>query len=202
MGCDIHMFAEVFNTKTNKWGLASNDLYCERNYYLFAILADVRNGVGFAGTITGEKKDFISPPKGIPNDVSPEVQESISKWMVDGHSFSWLSLKELLDFPWSEKTTINYGVLSEEEYNKWDKKSRPQSYCGAVLGIGIKILSEQEYLSLKTKDKGISYYIRVQWEETYAQCVSSFYTEVIPKLKEMAPEGNPEYVRIVFFFDN
>ncbi|MCT6901642.1 MAG: hypothetical protein M3Z48_00250 [Lactobacillus sp.] len=41
-------------------------IYKGRNYYLFAILADVRNGKGFTP---------ISEPKGLPVDVSPEVKK-------------------------------------------------------------------------------------------------------------------------------
>lgn len=44
-----------------------------RNYDLFAILADVRNGRGFAGIVTGTGFDPISDPKGLPDDCSEGV---------------------------------------------------------------------------------------------------------------------------------
>jgi hypothetical protein len=44
-----------------------------RNYDLFAILADVRNGRGFAGVVTGTGFDPISNPRGLPRDVSNDV---------------------------------------------------------------------------------------------------------------------------------
>ena len=58
MGCDIHMYAEVKNTHTNKWEKVGNvfksdysfkedelidEPYEMRNYTLFSVLAGVRN---------------------------------------------------------------------------------------------------------------------------------------------------------------
>ena len=44
--------------------------YGDRNYNLFAILANVRNGTAFAGCKTGEGFNPISNPKGVPSDAS------------------------------------------------------------------------------------------------------------------------------------
>lgn len=41
--------------------------------------------------------------------------------------------------------------------------------------------------------------VYAEWTETYASLVGSFYSEVIPTLKEL---GSPDDIRIVFFFDN
>lgn len=65
MGCDIHLYVERKNPVSGQWefvpaeGHAPQDewdkknnrwdWYGGRNYDLFAILADVRNGYGFAG---------------------------------------------------------------------------------------------------------------------------------------------------------
>jgi hypothetical protein len=43
-----------------------------RNYDWFAILADVRNGRGFAGVSTGEGFNVTAMPKGLPDDISDE----------------------------------------------------------------------------------------------------------------------------------
>src|SRR3990167_5661087 len=44
-----------------------------RNYSLFAILANVRNGYGFGGCDTGNGFEVIAKQRGIPNDLSPEM---------------------------------------------------------------------------------------------------------------------------------
>jgi len=49
--------------------------YGDRNYNAFAILADVRNGYGFAGCDTGDGFVPISTPKGFPDDMCEEVRK-------------------------------------------------------------------------------------------------------------------------------
>lgn len=70
----------------------SKKFYNGRNYYLFSILADVRND----GTI-----DPISYTKGIPKDSSFGYAYETKKWEGDGHSHSYFTLKELLEVDWS-----------------------------------------------------------------------------------------------------
>jgi hypothetical protein len=62
---------------------------------LFGWLADVRNESCFPA---------ISQPRGLPDGLSSEVVEVINEWQSAGagHSYSWLSLSELLE--------VNYDV--------------------------------------------------------------------------------------------
>jgi len=225
MGTDIHCFAEVRN-KSGKWKVApfhnrkSNrndivkDFYDDeqiteldlgRNYDLFAILANVRNGVGFAGVVTGEGFNFISQPKGLPNDMDPLLVEYANKNL--DHTPSWLSLRSILDFDWSQ-TTKHQGVVTAHQYTKWlencDKS--PDSYCGNVSGPGVKIISRQEMdellyrgaIELVLHDT-FQYYTCVEWTEVYKDSCDHFWNEVIPLLKKL---GKPEDVRLVFWFDS
>lgn len=98
MGADIHLITEVKEngvwkqnidkifknpwykedeknkTKDQQWKLALEEYISNppdsRNYDWFAILANVRNGRGFAGVKTGQGFDVIAEPKGLPNDIS------------------------------------------------------------------------------------------------------------------------------------
>jgi hypothetical protein len=86
------------------WELVDNDYwschqaYSERNYYVFSILADVRNSsLGGQGRV-----DTIDYPRGIPNDASSAYLYYTNKWSGDGHSHSYFTLKELLEVDWSE----------------------------------------------------------------------------------------------------
>jgi len=54
-----------------------------RNYNWFAVLADVRNGRGFAGIKTGEGFDPIADPKGFPSDASRETMEFLGMVIDD-----------------------------------------------------------------------------------------------------------------------
>lgn len=73
MGCDIH---SVFQArKGDEWVDVATFWDDERHYQLFSVLADVRNGYGFAGVQTGEWVKPISSPRGLPEDFAYECYE-------------------------------------------------------------------------------------------------------------------------------
>ena len=105
MGCDIHMYVEYKKPNTNgQWECGelfamnnSNNadlsvevdrvpIYRDRNYALFAVLADVRNN----GTY-----ECIAPPRGFPDDAANFTKEEYKAWEADAHSCSYLTLAEL-----------------------------------------------------------------------------------------------------------
>lgn len=157
MGCDIHLFTEqkidgvwksvdVWKDEYNEGRLSvpyEKSAYHSRNYSLFAILADVRNGRGFAGIKTGEGFTPIAEPKGLPKDVSSEVAASSDNWGADGHSHSWLTIREILDFDWNQKTTL-CGWVDAENFREWKSRGQPESWCGGIGGPGIKHVDCEE----------------------------------------------------------
>lgn len=108
MGCDIHMHVEYRPTHGNPGYLwRSGDYYkmhyrgnreaeytvtdfCgDRDYWLFAVLADVRNDGSFT---------YIDGPRGLPKDISEDVKREFDPWTYDAHSMSYLTLQEIIDF--------------------------------------------------------------------------------------------------------
>lgn len=69
----------------------SQEFYNGRNYYLFSILADVRND----GSV-----EPIDYPRGITEDCSSGYAYMTKQWYGDGHSHSYFTLKELLEVDW------------------------------------------------------------------------------------------------------
>ena len=87
MGTDIFMYSEY--RQHGRWALCEplepnpwhedvpedpefkpKEVYDERNYSLFAILADIRNpSHGWTGY------RFIAKPRGLPSDISPELMQ-------------------------------------------------------------------------------------------------------------------------------
>ena len=231
MGCDIHMYAEVKDkegkwlkvgtvfknpyyrpeeeTKKDKEGytwnaeLVENPYKC-RNYDLFAILANVRNGFGFAGCDTGNEFIPIDTPRGLPDSVSPEVKKESDEWGGDGHSHSWFTLKELHEYPWKSRTNTHRGWVSPEQFEIWRLKGKPESWSGGVGGHLVEHITWQEMDRkckkgfFKRKSK-LSYYCSVEWEESYYESCKDFVDVTIPALQKL---GKPEDVRIVFWFDN
>ena len=136
MGCDIHFFTERWtsdnkyegpkdlselrdskieeileNTEPNyRWVSAdswskddswhADEMYNGRSYYLFAILADVRNGSG--------EVEPIDYPRGVPDDASSGYKYVVDRWDGDGHSHSYFTLDELMNFDW-----LKYEMLGE-----------------------------------------------------------------------------------------
>lgn len=214
MGCDIHFFVET-KQQDGSWQSADEwadddgykhvkeELYGDRNYSLFAILADVRNGRGFAGVQTGEGYNPIAAPRGLPDDVSKEVFECSEEWGIDGHSHSWFTLAELKAYDW-DQVTKRCGIVDMVEFERYAKEGKPQSWCGGIGGPGIKIVSNEEMSLLMAdkslKERGFHYHTQVWWEETYRESVgTAFLTDTLTKMEAL---GNPENVRAVFWFDN
>jgi hypothetical protein len=186
-----------------------NGLYDGRNYDLFAILADVRNGWGFAGCKTGEGFISISEPKGLPDDLSPMIAKEAEDWNGDGHSHSHFTLQELLDYPHWEETTKHYGWVTKNVYKQFKETNNPYPCCGDVYGGMVikvsneqmdKIISDEEALL----DTSKHFYTQIEWETLYKDSVREFYTKTIPTLKERADNNKVGYddIRIVFWFDN
>jgi len=121
----------------------------ERCYNTFAILAGVRNGRGFAGCKTGEGFSPISSPKGIPSDASREYRDEAKRWNGDGHSHSYLTLKELLEYDW-QQTTVLHGTVSSIVYALWIKSGDkaagkgPHCWSGGVSGPNVRHVSNEE----------------------------------------------------------
>jgi hypothetical protein len=146
-------------------------IYNGRNYALFAMLADVRNDYNFKP---------ISHPKGLPSDVSDYVKQQSDQWGEDGHSHSWLSLRELLDYDWEQTATIKGWVTKEqaEEYRRTGKT--PSHWSSDVW----------------PRDR----YEEISWQVKYSDYVRDFIDYSLLKLKQFACP--PEDIRIVFWFDN
>lgn len=179
-------------------------LYTDRNYDLFGMLADVRNGTGFAGCGTGDGFVPISQPRGLPNDVSEYVKGESDEWGGDGHSHSWLTVKDLVDYDWTQKTN-KFGYVTSSEYARYLRCGAPNSWCGGVGGPGVAVIANEDMylraMSETQEDDGLHYYTQIKWPVTYSEAVEEFYTWSLPKLKELASDAL-EDVRIVFWFDN
>lgn len=211
MGCDIHSVIQI--RKNGKWksiGIGFDD----RNYHAFSILANVRNGTGFAGVKTGSRIEPISEPRGLPKDFNvdtkygkchPDIDCEYSDdgmWLGD-HSFSHLSLQEMLDYDFNQKR-VGIGVLDEKTYRKWDKKESPYPRCGSVWGRDIITYSQKEYDLLESENrlpKSKKIYIQVEWTETLKES-SGLFDYIQNDLVPLGKEYGNENVRMVFGFDS
>lgn len=234
MGCDIHLYVEHkvdgIWQPADKWKPSEyeddraqlevdyNDaFYTGRNYDLFAILANVRNGVGFAGMGTGNGFKPICLPRGLPGDVTAPVKACSDSWGSDGHSHSYQTLAELLTYDWTQ-TTRHTGWVDVLTYGDMLQTGakRPKEWSGGVGGQDVKHVSAEAMAALIKKLKGdhrwwdvrtevakqlSSYYTQVEWTEPYYESTAHFWATTMPRLLALA-KGDYESVRIVYWFDN
>ena len=223
MGCDVHFAAEA-KGEDGRWHWTALPINKDRNYDLFAILADVRNGRGFAGVETGQGFVPISEPRGFPADMDPashgpefnedeeipweEYKEKyyrrIAPKGVDYHSESWLLASEIFNYDYDQRTLI-CGVMSEKEYLEYAETGVPVNYSGGVSGAKVEVVNEPVYRSMmagrRPRDPNIEYFVKSWWEVTYQECLNGW----VENLKEqLLAAGYTDFdkVRLVFSFDN
>lgn len=155
MGCDIHMHAEkrvddqwvkaprvIPKSKHGDW---NDDPLENRSYAYFGWIADVRNY---------SQVPPISPPRGVPDDMSPETKKSFEGWDIDAHSASWLTVDEIL--------AVDFDQVIEDR--RVTRQTGPNSWnggCTAEPGQGKKetlreFLGEYTVNALfKLRDEGV-----------------------------------------------
>lgn len=206
MGCDIHMYVEYkkkfYKAKDSfeeRWvhgdyfkpnpdyngvdlqedKMERLELYGGRNYGLFATLAGVRDYT--------ESMVPVTEPKGVPEDATAYVNKANEDWDSDGHTHSWLTLKELKDYQQTGAKLKRTGLLSPAQLIEFSNGALPESWCQG------------------TNQEG---YERREWEEE-----NNTLVPLIEKLQARAKEllqydweeykvENDEKIRIVFWFDN
>lgn len=187
MGTDIHIAVEVW--RDGAWHLADVDASEDRNYWAFAVLANVRNGYGFAGMDTGEAIQPISEPRGLPEDMSAELRAKLEAcesndfleedeyiWLGD-HSHSWVTLGELLQYDLGAPMLVT-GFVSEKEAQHYRETGEfPTSHMAWTSQPG---------------------FVKMSW----VQPVSDRAPLIGTLIEELRPLGAPDEVRIVFGFDN
>lgn len=207
MGCDIHMYAEVYDHVFGEWKKVGGEFtygkekmptdqpYSGRNYILFGILAPE----------CGRGEQYTSldgHSKGLPHDLSPELQCLVDGWGDVAHSFGYYTLDELLEAGWNQTGTIK-GVVELDEYKKLiEDGTTPTNYAKDVGGGRVVKLTEEQakdLLATGKRDNALHYYVRASWTEPVRGAIQEFVDITIPALQKL---GKPEDVRIVFWFDN
>ena len=213
MGTDIHGIFQRYDEPAKKWVDVPSLYEQDRHYQLFAVLAGVRNGYGFAGDKTGEPVVPISRPRGLPEDfevdgdhhplasmeiIPPRMREwyendSPLEFYTGDHSFSWLAGEEMLAWFNSKTSVKQTGILGREEYEKWDRKSKPTKSCGGISGPNIVLIEDTE----DDKDRFPNWtHIVCTWTRELNEELAYFFDEVERLVKEHGK------IRFVFGFDN
>lgn len=154
MGADIHDFCEVNGNGSwekvgdefenpyyrpedplDDWNRPrTNHPYGMRNYSLFGFLAGVRS----------DEVPALAQPRGVPEDASGEYKAEVKRWGCDGHSHSYFTLQELLDYPYYDESAPREGYVTLDEYARYKREGHPNSWCGGVGGGMVVHLSNED----------------------------------------------------------
>ena len=190
-----------------------------RNYTVFALLADVRNGFGFAGCeIFKPLKHF--PLRGLPAEAYEEMEDS--EWYNGGyHSFNHFTYEELIKSDLWEQPVNEKGYIQIDVFLKYLKaketnpNTTPESYCGDSWGSGIEKIGSRDIRKkmfegsleqwIKEKEEqDIKVYVKHDWEDRTCLQDSAFYhwlkSDAMKNLVEES--GGSDDVRIIVSFDS
>ena len=223
MGCDIHTNVEVRQpdgswkshqewSQEDSYMSPKDELMDSRNYDLFAILADVRNGRGFAGIVTGQGFVPMATPRGVPDDASPEYKAWVEQWDGDGHSHSYFTVAEIMAYDWTQ-TSKKTGCVSLQEWSHYKVNGKLEQVEDAFKKSGLSIWDiyhDKDGACAKMEALlgvdpsavaafGSRVYTQVEWTIPYYHAGHELLGEVLPQLWRL---GKPDDVRVVFFFDN
>ena len=213
MGTDIH---GVFQRREGEsWVDISSDYAQNRHYQLFAVLAGVRNGSGFAGVLTGEAVKPIAEQRGVPTDFAVddaylhplasldlmdpthrkyhEDGEPVEVWLGD-HSHSWLTGDEIIAWADTDPRAVQYGVIGRADYDRWERGTRPAGgYSGDVYGNTVVRINDTD----EDREKYPNWtHIRVHWTSRLADELAYFIDEV----RRLVDQHGK--IRFVFGFDS
>lgn len=198
MGTDVHGGFIKYNKETGEKLAVKTNWEMGRDYTLFAILAGVRNGYGFAGCYRHEPLTPIAEGRGIPDwlEVGDECYcpELHNKWYgrygneqefgeyLGDHSFTYMTVDEILAWSgWGAKL-LRGGVLGKEHYLETLYISKaPEHWCGGVSGGGTVTVEENVFMDLLLMGMGEKVtHVSCKWvaEETLAESKEYFLKEV------------------------
>jgi len=154
-------------------------LYGSGDDSLFAILADVDNG------ILEEKYEYIAPLRGLPDDLSPELKTWFESSQNKEARASWLTLEELITFDWHGKSRKKYAVVDERvAYLFHPERSFPFPEWPQGIRIAYSITLKEA--------------CNASWTETYAEAAGPDFLELLDTFAKKYGVSNN--VRFIFSF--
>lgn len=193
VGTDIHLIIEkqddsgVWKTLRGSNKIIEEFEADDRDYALFARVADIRNGYGFAGVKIFDPYVPLFPNRGLPDDFKLKKGD----WLGD-HGFTWMYLFEILDADWTI-TNKNHCLVDRDQYDQLKQDGYPKTYCADAWGHGIKKTEDSEIF-----ESDLSYnYLRT----TFESC--PFENSGFLKMcKFLGEKYKPEKIRIIMGFDS
>lgn len=213
MGTDIHGgFIKV--VKDEKDNVVSKqpiktDWNFDRNYTLFAILAGVRNGYGFAGCYRHEPLQPIAEGRGLPEFISvveERAQELYNKWYgrwddeeefgcwLGDHSHTYMTIKEIVKWEGWDNYLSQGGVVAVEHYDGTLAKGKnPEYWCDGISGGDAVVVSEEDY---KNGNSNVTH-IQCKWQSE--ESLREMYDWFLDEIERIKSEHGDDVYLVVGF---
>ncbi len=160
-------------------------LWSNRDYGLFATLANVRN---YGGTV------YIDEPRGVPNNSCDYIKQELGDGLEWGHSASYFTLKELYDFYQKYGEIRRSGMISPADRDRLDIEGiAPEEWCQYTNMEGWE---RREWVEKNWSLERLIDKLKVRAEE-----LEMCYDFDFERCNDKAMRAM-ENLRIVFFFDN
>lgn len=142
----------------------------------------------YAALLISERHAWSTEPikpivsqRGFPIDASPDITAYYNAYKDSDTKASWLTLKELVEFPWGQHSFERSAMVSKEDAGKFRE---------GQIGLPASVTSYSEYSS-----NGV----RVNWTSTYLEAFGEQHLKSI--FEELRRYGRPEDVRLVIWSD-
>lgn len=225
MGCGIHCFVERRH-KHGDWeivpftmmgmekfpNIIEYDEYhtdmdkltwpIERNYFLFAILAGVRN---YWTSITdGTVVKPIAEGRGLPPDVSDKIKELHESLDRDAYSATWVDISDIKSYDWLRLRIVEDG-FTEKEFksylnngtHEWEKIFAPANEITDLLNEEQKGKCSELWMEYLNRLEKCVYAIPHS-----ASCVQ-FLNVIYPAMQNLKYKDSDDHdIRLVMWFDN
>lgn len=197
----------------NDWRSFDREVLCDRNYILFAILADVRNGYGFAGCETHEpiKPLRTSEQSRLPNDMlfSPRCQSlsptsdnyTYNRRWLGYHNQHVIAAEEILGYDFQQRL-VESGLFDIENFIRFMGGDRDVKYSYDIWGEAIVKHPRVDLTDGKAvvfNTKGYTH-IPAKWNDD--KPIIEYVKDFVADVKQIVAD-NPDYdIRLVIGFDS
>lgn len=145
---------------------------------LAAILTDTLNPIRSSVPYTP-----VTPRRGLPSDLSAPLAEWFRRdEHYEGFATNWFTRRELEAFGWEERIMRRRAMVDPRAAGLFT--GCPRGFPLANWPAGVQVSFAECSLDG----------VEVEWLESYAEIVSEFYREVLPRLAGL---GSPDQVRLV-----
>jgi hypothetical protein len=166
------------------------DWFDDRNYDLFALLADVRNGAGITP---------LGFTEGWPRDISETLQKEFIEHTPVHYEHTPVHYR--LDHLINQIDTVGgvdrVGYLTEYDFLRWKASGiEPETWCGMISGPGIVLIDETEYPGPKGSER---LHVHTRWRSQAR--VTERFREMLQEVEDTCGVTR-DRVRVLMYFDS